>query len=75
VQIPTWLTFLIAACVLAFGGYRLRLGLYSAQRYAELRERSPMYRVSRRTHLLMGIFLLGMGGWLVLNGLGVQLGP
>lgn len=69
--IPPWITISIAALVLLFGGYRLRLFLLGAEKYESMRTRGPMYRIPRRTHLMMGVVFCGLGTWLVLMALGV----
>ena len=69
-QVPQWLTFLVAAVVILFGVYRLRLFLYGADKYADMTNRGAMYRIPRRTHLFMGIVFIVLGGWLIATALG-----
>ncbi len=69
--IPPWLTILIAALVLLFGSYRLRIYMHGAEKYEKMRTRGPMYRIPRRTHLLMGVVFCGLGSWLIVIALGV----
>jgi hypothetical protein len=73
VQLPPWLTYLIAGLVLVFGAYRIRLFLIPQARYEQLQSRGPMYRLRRRNHLFMGVVFLVLGGWLIANAVG--LGP
>ena len=70
-QVPSWLTFLVAGVVLLFGVYRLRLFFYGAERYAQLADRGAMYRIPRRSHLFIGVVFLALGGWLILTALGI----
>jgi uncharacterized membrane protein YsdA (DUF1294 family) len=71
VTIPPWITISIAALVIIFGVYRLRLYMHGAEKYEKLRTRGPMYRIPRRTHLMMGVVFCGLGTWLILTALGV----
>ncbi|RMH42922.1 MAG: hypothetical protein D6689_06670 [Deltaproteobacteria bacterium] len=70
-RIPAWLAIAVAAVVIAFGLYRLRLFALGAERYAALRDRGMMYRIPRRNHLFIGIVFCALGTWLLLQALGV----
>jgi hypothetical protein len=70
-RVPSWLSFLIAGLVIAFGLYRVRLALTAADVYAERRGRGAMYALPRRTHLVVGIVYLILGGWLVATAFGM----
>jgi hypothetical protein len=81
VRIPVWLTLGIAALVIVFGAYRLWLAFRATDDdEAKSKPRSGFYRMSKRTHLLVGIvyLLLGAGliatsfGW---NPFGSSIGP
>jgi hypothetical protein len=69
-QVPQWLTFMVAGVIILFGVYRVRLYLHGAEKYKELSKRGAMYRIPRRTHLFMGIVFLLLGAWLVATALG-----
>lgn len=82
-RVPIWLTLGVAVLVLIFGVYRIRLALKKpepeSQGSAGVMGRG-FYRMSSRTHLLIGVvyILLGAGliatsfGW---NPLGNAFGP
>jgi len=70
VHVPAWLTFSVAGIVILFGIYRLRIYMYGAERYAEMADRSAMYRIPRRSHLFMGIVFVCLGAWLIATALG-----
>ena len=69
--IPSWLTIAIAAVVALFGLYRLRLFFHGEDKYKELRNQGMMYRIPRRSHLLMGTLFFGLGVWLIVTALGI----
>ena len=64
-QIPAWLTIAIAAVVIIFGAYRIYLATRSSDAEREERKRSGLYSMSKRTHLLVGIVYLLLGGGLI----------
>jgi hypothetical protein len=80
-RVPGWLTLGIAALVLAFGCYRIYLGL----RRTPLGEDDPkpkrgLYAMKRNTHLFIGMIYLLLSGGLVAaafgwNPLGSSIGP
>ncbi len=70
-QIPPWLTYLIAALVFAYAIFRIRIYMIPRDKYAEMKDRGPMYRVPRRMHLMMGIIFLIFGTWMVGQALGI----
>ena len=81
-RVPVWLTFGIAILVLVFGLYRIRLALRKPPAEGEPTPAMGrgFYRMSSRTHLLIGVvyILLAAGliattfGW---NPLGNAFGP
>ena len=83
-RVPVWLTLGVAVLVLVFGAYRIRLALKKPEPESQERGAGVMgrgfYRMSSRTHLLIGVvyILLGAGliatsfGW---NPLGNSFGP
>lgn len=78
-RVPVWLTLGVAVLVLVFGAYRIRLALKKPEPESGGAPRG-FYRMSSRTHLLIGVvyILLGTGliatsfGW---NPLGNSFGP
>jgi hypothetical protein len=67
VRVPVWLTFGIAILVLVFGVYRIRLALRKPQ--ADGTDAPTMgrgfYRMSSKTHLLIGVVYILLGGALI----------
>jgi hypothetical protein len=71
-RLPLWLTLMCASMVILWGGYRIKLGLRSAEEEAKARDKRGLYGMPRRTHLLIGVvyLLLGFGliaisqGWM-----------
>lgn len=67
-RVPVWLTLGVAALVIIFGAYRIRLALKKPAS-GESEQRSiwggGMYRMSPRMHLLVGIVYLLLGAALV----------
>jgi hypothetical protein len=74
VRLPVWLTLGIAAIVLFFGLFRIRLGLRPAAKPGEDQPHSVMggglYRMTPRTHLLIGIVYLLLAGALIATSFG-----
>ncbi len=70
-RIPPWLTILIAVVVLGFGAFRISLAL--RKRVPGEEDVAPrgglfgsgLYRMNPRTHLLVGVVYLILGGALV----------
>ena len=69
-RVPIWLTLGIAALVMIFGVFRIRMSLRSDEEDAKARARKGMYAMGRRTHLLIGIIYLMLGGALVATSFG-----
>jgi hypothetical protein len=79
-RIPIWLTLAVAILVIIFGIHRIRLAFRSADAEARAKERKGLYAMGNRTHLLIGIVYLLLGGALVAttfgwNPFGGLLGP
>jgi hypothetical protein len=79
-RVPLWLTLAVAALVIVFGLYRVRLAFRSDDEDARARARKGLYGMPRRTHALIGIIYLLLGGALVAttfgwNPLGGLFGP
>ncbi|HUS68581.1 MAG TPA: hypothetical protein VMZ28_28795 [Kofleriaceae bacterium] len=73
-MIPRWLLFLVAAWVIAFGVYRLRVATQKRDRDADPERpnfaRKGLFGRSQRSHILFGVLYLLLGGALVAMGLG-----
>lgn len=64
-RVPVWLTLGVALLVCAFGAYRIRLAFRSDEADARARQRKGLYAMARRTHFLIGVVYLLLGGALV----------
>src|SRR4051794_14518414 len=64
-RVPVWLTLGAAALVIIFGAYRIRLAFRSNEEDERARARKGLYAMGRRTHFLIGIVYLLLGGALV----------
>ena len=71
-QLPAWITFLVAAMVGIFGVYRLRLGVMPRDQYQALSRRGGFYRVAQRSHLVVGALFVFMCLFLITGALGVN---
>jgi hypothetical protein len=79
-RVPVWLTLGVAALVCIFGAYRIRIAFRSDEEDARARERKGLYAMGRRTHFLVGVVYLLLGGGLIAtsfgwNPLGGVIGP
>ncbi len=68
--IPVWLTLGVAALVLIFGAYRIRIAFRSDEEDERARARKGLYAMGRRTHFLIGLIYLLLGGALVATSFG-----
>ena len=73
--LPSWITFLVAAFVIAFGLYRIKLAMRSDADEEQARKKRGLYSLPRRTHFLFGILYLLLGAFLIAAGLGYKLSP
>lgn len=64
-RLPPWLSLTCAAMVILWGAYRIKLGLRSREAEAKAREKKGIFGMPRRTHLLIGLIYLILGGGLV----------
>lgn len=64
-RLPIWLTLGIAALVIIFGVYRIMLSRRTDAEEAIAQKRKGLYGMARRTHFLIGIVYLLLGGGLV----------
>ncbi|HSR97182.1 MAG TPA: hypothetical protein VLM79_09040 [Kofleriaceae bacterium] len=69
-RVPVWLTLGVALLVCLFGAYRIRLALRSDAEDERARQRKGLYAMGRRTHLLVGLIYLLLGGALVATSFG-----
>jgi len=69
-RVPVWLTLGVAILVLAFGAYRIKLAFRSDEEDQRARARKGLYSMGRRTHFLIGIVYLLLGGGLIATSFG-----
>jgi hypothetical protein len=69
-RIPVWLTLGVAALVIIFGVYRIRISMRSDEEDQRAKARKGLYAMGRRTHLLIGIIYLLLGSGLVATAFG-----
>lgn len=60
-----WLTLGVASLVIIFGLYRIAMVFRSSDDEARARERKGMFGLAGRTHALIGVIYLLLGGALV----------
>jgi hypothetical protein len=80
VHIPYWLTLGVALIVCVFGAYRIRIAFRDEASQKRAKDRGGLYSMGRRTHLLVGLVYLLLGGALVAttfgwNPMGGMFGP
>jgi hypothetical protein len=62
VRIPVWLALAVAAFVVIFGVYRIKLGLtMTPEQEATAKRRGGLYGMGKRFHLFIGVVYLLMG--------------
>ena len=69
-RVPVWLTLGVALLVCVFGLYRIRLALRADGGAPEVRPRRGIYAMGKRTHALIGIVYLLLGGALIATSFG-----
>ena len=69
-RIPVWLTLGVAILVCIFGAYRIRIAFRSAEEDERARARKGLYAMGRRTHFLIGVIYLLLGGALIATSFG-----
>src|SRR3979409_578274 len=69
-RVPIWLTLGVAALVCIFGAYRIRLAFGSDEEDQRARARKGLYAMGRRTHFLIGVVYLLLGGALIATSFG-----
>ena len=70
--VPLWLTILVAAVVITFGLYRLKIAMRSDLEDEKARAKKGLYALPRRTHFLFGILYLLLGAFVIATGLGYR---
>lgn len=61
-RIPVWFALTVAAFVVLFGAYRIKLGLtLSPEQEDTARKRGGLYAMGKRFHLFVGIIYIAMG--------------
>ena len=69
-RVPVWLTLGVAILVLAFGAYRIRLAFRSDEDDQRARAKKGLYAMGRRTHFLIGLVYVLLGGALIATSFG-----
>ncbi|HEX2685141.1 MAG TPA: hypothetical protein VHN14_00910 [Kofleriaceae bacterium] len=69
-HVPVWLILGVAVLVCVFGAYRIRLAFRSDEEDERARARKGLYAMGRRTHFLIGLVYLLLGGALVATAFG-----
>ena len=69
-RVPVWLTLGVALLVCGFGLYRIRLAFRVDGSEPRPPVRKGLYAMGRRTHFLIGIVYLLLGGGLIATTLG-----
>jgi len=68
--IPVWLTLGVGILALAWGVYRIRIALRSDAEDQRARARKGLFALARRTHFLVGVIYLLLGGALLATSFG-----
>ena len=72
-QIPPWLAYAVAAFVVIFGVYRIKLGLtLTTEQEDAAKKRGGLYGMGKRFHLFVGVIYIGLGVALTAMALGWQ---
>lgn len=72
-KIPVWLALAVAAFVIIFGVYRIRLGLtQTPEQEAAAKKRGGLYGMGKRFHLFIGVVYILMGAALTAMAFGWQ---
>jgi hypothetical protein len=69
-RIPQWLVLGLGALVFLWGAYRIRIGFRSDAEDERAKSRKGLYAMARRTHALIGLVYLLLGGALIATGFG-----
>jgi len=74
-MLPSWIPFLVAVWVIAFGVMRIRIGMQKNLGEDEERpnyRKGGYYKRSGRSHIIYGVAYLALGGYAVAMGFGYQ---
>ena len=72
-RIPVWLALAVAAFVVIFGVYRIKLGLtLTTEQEDAAKKRGGLYGMGKRFHLFVGVIYIGLGVALTAMALGWQ---
>ncbi|MGE0868396.1 MAG: hypothetical protein AB7P03_07540 [Kofleriaceae bacterium] len=69
-RLPVWMLLAVAGLVVIFGAYRIRLAFRSDEDDQRARSRKGLYAMGRRTHFLIGLVYLLLGGALIATSFG-----
>jgi len=69
-RVPVWLTLGVAVLICVFGAYRIRLAFRSDEEDERARAKKGLYAMARRTHFLIGVVYLLLGGALIATSFG-----
>ncbi len=72
-MLPQWIVIAVAALVIVFGLFRIKLAFRSKEEEETARSRGGLYGYGRRTHVLFGVVYILMGTLLLLGALGVNM--
>jgi len=73
VRLPPWVPLFIGVLVALFGMYRVRIAFRTRGDDERARQQGGLYAMARRTHLLVGVLYVIMGGMLVATAFGVKI--
>jgi hypothetical protein len=69
-RVPQWLSLLVAAWVIIFGLYRIKLAMDPRQDQKRAEGKKGLFALPRRTHALLGVLYLLLGTALVATSFG-----
>ena len=72
-MLPAWIVGAVAALVILFGGFRIKLAFRSKEEEQAARQRGGLFGYGRRTHVLFGVVYILMGVLLLLGLFGVKM--
>jgi hypothetical protein len=72
-MLPDWMVITVAALVIGFGLFRIKLAFRSAAEDARARERGGLFGYPRHTHALFGIVFILLGVLLLAGVFGLKL--
>jgi hypothetical protein len=69
-HIPFWLVLGLGIIVLLWGAYRVRIGFRTDAEDERAKARKGLYAMARRTHVLLGLVYVLLGGALIATSFG-----